>query len=156
MGRRCALQPPFLQIQLQHLGRNSKARLSCLTQAPPHDTPPSTNPTSEKEMTMPEALEMLKGRQYVPQKMSTIQRVLLLERFLRSPDSICAFKVACAVTTLAVLYWCDSTREFAQKYNLNTGIIPLVVGITPTLGQSWLSFLLQISGQGMGLLYGMM
>jgi len=132
-----------------------KARLSRLTQAPPHDTPSSTDPTSEKEMTMPEALEMLKGRQYVPQKMSTIQRVLLLERFLRSPDSICAFKVACAVTTLAVLYWCDSTREFAQKYNLNTGIIPLVVCITPTLGQSWLSFMLQISGQGMGLLYGM-
>ncbi|PLW14214.1 hypothetical protein PCANC_17833 [Puccinia coronata f. sp. avenae] len=119
------------------------------------DTLGSSHPYGEKEMTMPEALEMLKGRQHVPKKISLIQRVFLLEKFLRSPDSICAFKVACAVTTLAILYWCDSTRETAQKYNLNSAIIPLVVAITPTLGQSWLSFTLQISGQGLGLLYGM-
>ncbi|OAW00011.1 hypothetical protein PTTG_25139 [Puccinia triticina 1-1 BBBD Race 1] len=115
----------------------------------------STDQSPEEEMTMREALETLKGKQYVPTKMSLFERVRVIEKLLRSPDSTCAFKLACAVTTLAVLYWCDSTREFAQKYNLNTSVITLVVSITPTLGQSWLSFVLQISGQGMGLLYGM-
>ncbi|KAH9456904.1 hypothetical protein Pst134EA_020813 [Puccinia striiformis f. sp. tritici] len=115
----------------------------------------SSDSNLDEEMTMPEALETLKGKQYVPAKISLLERVLSVEKFLRSPNSICAFKVACAVTTLAVLYWCDSTRPFAQKYNLNSCIITIFVAITPTLGQSWLSFTLQISGQGMGLLYGM-
>ncbi|KAA1112897.1 hypothetical protein PGT21_014793 [Puccinia graminis f. sp. tritici] len=133
-----------------------KARLGFRTHRhSEHESRSSTDHSAEEEMTMREALETLKGNQYVPNKMSLLERVLLIEKFLRSPDSICAFKVACAVTTLAVLYWCDSTRDFAQKYNLNTAIITLVVAITPTLGQSWLSFMLQISGQGLGLLYGM-
>ncbi|WAR60309.1 hypothetical protein PtB15_9B246 [Puccinia triticina] len=133
-----------------------KARLGCRIQRHSANDPRlSTDQSPEEEMSMREALETLKGKQYVPIKMPLFERVLLIEKLLRSPDSICAFKVACAVTTLAVLYWCDSTREFAQKYNLNTAVITLVVSITPTLGQSWLSFTLQISGQGMGLLYGM-
>ncbi|KAH9456906.1 hypothetical protein Pst134EA_020814 [Puccinia striiformis f. sp. tritici] len=138
-----------------------KARLGFLAAADQRQTESNKTPQSshdsnlDKEMTMPEALETLKGIKYVPAKISPMEQFLWVEKFLRSPNSICAFKVACAVSTLAVLYWCDSTRPFAQKYNLNACIITIFVAITPTLGQSWLSFTLQISGQGMGLLYGM-
>ncbi|PLW14194.1 hypothetical protein PCANC_17832 [Puccinia coronata f. sp. avenae] len=107
-----------------------------------------------EEMTMQEALETLKGNQYLPKRTSVLERALWIEKFLRSPDSICASKVACAVTTLAILYWADATREFATTYNLHTAILPLIVSISPTLGQSWFSFILQISGVGIGLLYG--
>ncbi|KAA1096376.1 hypothetical protein PGT21_014414 [Puccinia graminis f. sp. tritici] len=110
---------------------------------------------ANEAMTMQEALETLKGKQYVPKKKSLLERTLQIEKFLRSPDSICAAKVACAVSTLAILYWAESTREFAETYNLNTAILPLIFAITPTLGQSWLSFTLQISGAGIGLLYSM-
>ncbi|KAH9456908.1 hypothetical protein Pst134EA_020816 [Puccinia striiformis f. sp. tritici] len=123
---------------------------------PEVENPLSLDNHADERMSMQEALETLKGKQYVPDKKTLLDRALLIEQFLRTPDSICAAKVACAVTTLAILYWSDSTREFAVTYNINTAILPLVFAINPTLGQSWLSFILQISGAAIGLLYGTM
>lgn len=128
------------------------------SQRPANSAPENSYPTESHlggDMSIREALETLKGRRYVPRKISFFERILYAEKLVRSPDSICAFKVACGVTILAVLFWCETTRDFAVRFNLNTAILPIVVSITPTLGQSWLSFMFQISGQGMGLLYGM-
>ncbi|WAR60313.1 hypothetical protein PtB15_9B250 [Puccinia triticina] len=118
------------------------------TSVPCHDC-------ADETMTMQEALETLKGERQVPYKKCLLEQALRIEKFARSPDSICAAKVACAVSTLGIMYWSNSTREFAKTYNLNTAILPLVVAITPTLGQSWLGFILQISGAAIGLLYSM-
>ncbi|KAG0142002.1 hypothetical protein CROQUDRAFT_67719 [Cronartium quercuum f. sp. fusiforme G11] len=119
----------------------------------------STSQTSEHdekvELSMRQALDSLEGRPHVPTKISVLRWLIRLEEYLRGPDSICAFKTACAVIVLGILFWANHTRKFAISFSLTSGLITVVVAITPTLGQSWLSFVFQILGQGLGLIYTM-
>lgn len=107
-------------------------------------------------LSMQKALDALEGRKHIPVKTSLLGRLILLEEYLRGPDSICAFKAACGVIVLGVLFWANNTRYFATNFSLTGGLITVVVAITPTLGQSWMSFIFQIFGQGLGLIYAMM
>lgn len=54
------------------------------------------------KMSLREALARLSGRDFVPIKKNFWTRVAELERMLRSPDSIYAFKTAAAVAVFAV------------------------------------------------------
>ncbi|MBW0465952.1 hypothetical protein O181_005667, partial [Austropuccinia psidii MF-1] len=114
-----------------------------------HTTEPDTN------LTIREALATLEKRDYHPVKVNWLQRFLRIEKFLRSSESCCAFKVSCGVIVLAIMFRSSITRNFALEYSLNSAIITITVAITPTLGQSWISFLFQVSGQGLGLIYSM-
>ncbi|MBW0463541.1 hypothetical protein O181_003256 [Austropuccinia psidii MF-1] len=109
----------------------------------------------DNNLTIREALDILEKRDHYPMKVNWLQQCLGVEKFLRSSESCCAFKVACGVIVLAIMFWSKTTRSFALDYSLNSAVITITVAITPTLGQSWLSFLLQISGQGLGLVYSM-
>ncbi|MBW0469961.1 hypothetical protein O181_009676 [Austropuccinia psidii MF-1] len=111
----------------------------------------------DRELTSEEALMIIRKRQHQPQPFKSwpLVRACKLEKFFKSPNSICALKTASAVMVVALMFWLDSTRDFALEYKLNSCVLTLVVGITPTLSQSWLSLMLQIGGQAMGLIYGM-
>lgn len=48
-----------------------------------------------------------------------------------------------------------SLSAFFVEYSLTGGLITLVVSMAPTLGQTLFTFVLQVSGTGLGSLYGM-
>ncbi|BGP28655.1 hypothetical protein JCM10296v2_000391 [Rhodotorula toruloides] len=108
------------------------------------------------KMSLREALARLSGRDFVPIKKNFWTRVAELERLLRSPDSIYAFKTAAAVAVFAVFLLAPSLHTFFINYGLTGGIITIVVAVSPTLGQSLVTFFLQILGTGMGSLIGLL
>ncbi|OAV91552.1 hypothetical protein PTTG_11781 [Puccinia triticina 1-1 BBBD Race 1] len=120
----------------------------------------SATTTGQDEDTYPEvttdqqAFDLLAGRQSSLGSMSLMRRLNAIDRFFRASNSIYAFKMACALTIIGTLFWADKTRDFALKYGLAASILTAAVGITPTLGQTWLSFISQLIGQGFGSVYG--
>ncbi|KAH9824975.1 hypothetical protein DFH28DRAFT_1077442 [Melampsora americana] len=118
----------------------------------------SSREESEEEkgnLTIREALDSLEGREHVPSKKSVLGWLIKLEDYLRGPDSICAFKGACGASVLGILFWVDKTRRFSTDFTFSSGLLTIIVAITPTLGQSWMSFMFQICGQSLGLVYTM-
>ncbi|KAH8929027.1 hypothetical protein BT69DRAFT_1276681 [Atractiella rhizophila] len=109
----------------------------------------------ERELSMREALALLEGREYTPEKVTIWHRYSRLEGFLRSPDSIYAIKATAAVIIYASLYWSTTTRAWFTHYTLTGGLITVVVALSPTLGQSLITFIFQVLGQGVGLIVGM-
>lgn len=56
-----------------------------------------------------------------------------------------------------MLFWAPSARlGFSVSYGINLGVLTIVVALSPTLGQSLFTFVLQIGGQGLGYIYGCM
>ncbi|GEM06176.1 transmembrane protein [Rhodotorula toruloides] len=108
------------------------------------------------KMSLREALARLSGRDFVPVQKSFWTRVAEMERLFRSPDSIYACKTAAAVAVFAVFLLAPSLHTFFINYGLTGGIITIVVAVSPTLGQSLLTFFLQILGTGMGSLIGLL
>ncbi|EGG03448.1 uncharacterized protein MELLADRAFT_90177 [Melampsora larici-populina 98AG31] len=127
-----------------------------------NETGSNVNPSSTEEsedekgnLSMREALDALEGREHIPSKRGVLGWLIRLEDYIRSPDSICAFKGACGASVLGILFWVDKTRRFSTDFTLSSGLLTIMVAITPTLGQSWMSFMFQICGQGLGLVYTM-
>ncbi|KAA1100579.1 hypothetical protein PGTUg99_024834 [Puccinia graminis f. sp. tritici] len=107
-----------------------------------------------KVKTDQQAFDMLACRQSAKGGMSLMRRLNAIDRFFRASNSIYAFKMACALTIIGTLFWADKTRSFALEYGLAASILTAAVGVTPTLGQTWLSFISQLIGQGFGSVYG--
>ncbi|KAF8305566.1 hypothetical protein DL93DRAFT_2089397 [Clavulina sp. PMI_390] len=120
--------------------------------------PPATNlPTipDEKEMTMREAIAHLEGRKYVPIVPTFWQRLKRLEEATHGENSVYALKVMGASLVFGALIWAEGSRAFFIKYNITGSLITVVVALTPTLGQSLRSFVLQIAGSSSGYIMGM-
>lgn len=106
-------------------------------------------------MSLREALAILESKPYTPPPPpSILQRLHSFQMWLERPDSIFALKTSAGVIVFASLYWADQTRTWFTQYSLTGGLIALVVAITPTLGQSLITFVFQILGQGLGYLFG--
>ncbi|BGP44750.1 hypothetical protein JCM10450v2_000564 [Rhodotorula kratochvilovae] len=108
------------------------------------------------KMTLREAVARLAGRDFVPPKKSFWVRIAELERLFRSPDSIYAAKTAAAVSVYGVFILAPSLKAFFVDYGLTSGIITIVVAMAPSLGQTLLTFVIQILGTGFGSLLGLL
>ncbi|GAA5972386.1 hypothetical protein JCM11641_002434 [Rhodosporidiobolus odoratus] len=111
-----------------------------------------TRPTSKDDkapkITLREALARLSGRDFTPKKLNLWQYIAQLEKLLRTDTSLYALKTSAAVSVYAVFLLAPSLRDFFVNYGLTSGIITIVVALAPTLGQTFLTFVLQILGVG--------
>lgn len=113
-------------------------------------------PKKASGMTLREAVAKLSGKAFEEERVSIWVRIARVERWFRSDTSIYAFKTACAVTVYAVFILAPSLSDFFVRYALTGGLVSIVVAMSPVLGQSFLTFVLQICGTGLGTLYGLL
>ncbi|KAK4055132.1 hypothetical protein OIV83_000412 [Microbotryomycetes sp. JL201] len=113
-------------------------------------------PKKKNGMSLREAVAKLTGRDFAPDKVSISARIASIERWFRTPTSIFAFKTACAVTVFNVFILAPSLTNWFVQYGLTGGLITITVALAPTLGQSLITFVLQILGTGLGTLYGLL
>ncbi|KAM0793556.1 hypothetical protein ACM66B_000993 [Microbotryomycetes sp. NB124-2] len=113
-------------------------------------------PKKKNGMSLREAVAKLSGRDFAPHKVSLAARVAMIEKWFRTPTSIFAFKTACAVTVFNVFILAPSLTSWFVQYGLTGGLITITVALAPTLGQSLITFVLQILGTGLGTLYGLL
>ncbi|KAH7097462.1 hypothetical protein BKA62DRAFT_774265 [Auriculariales sp. MPI-PUGE-AT-0066] len=90
------------------------------------DESTTTLPNTEQELSFKEAMALLENRTYT----------------------------AAGALVFAMLLFAASTRAFFINYALTSGVLTLIVSISPTLGQSLLTFVLQVAGSGIGYLWG--
>jgi len=110
--------------------------------------------TCPKVKTDKQAFDLLSCRQPSVEGINLMRRLNDIDRLFRGSNSIYAFKVACALAVIGALFWVGQTRNFALQYGLTASVLTAAVGVMPTLGQTWVSFVSQLIGQGVGLLYG--
>ncbi|KAK4052886.1 hypothetical protein OIO90_004162 [Microbotryomycetes sp. JL221] len=111
---------------------------------------------STSDLTLRQAVATVSGRHFEPEKISIMARIATIEKFFRSPTSLFAFKTACAVTVFTVFILAPSLTSWFVNYGLTGGLITIMVALAPTLGQSLITFILQILGTGFGTLYGLL
>ncbi|KAJ3323994.1 hypothetical protein HDV06_000970 [Boothiomyces sp. JEL0866] len=75
--------------------------------------------------------------------------------FMKTTNSIFAFKAATALITFLAIYLADGSRSFFTQYGLSGSIITVVVVLSPTLGATYFSAVLQLLGAISGNLMGM-
>ncbi|CCA70282.1 hypothetical protein PIIN_04221 [Serendipita indica DSM 11827] len=107
-----------------------------------------------RELSIKEALALLENKPFTPVKKSPIQRIEEFNKWLKSDTSIFAAKSAAAASVFATLIFASTTRQWFISYGLTSGLLTCVVALAPTLGQSLLTFVLQVSGSGLGTLVG--
>ncbi|KAG8934607.1 hypothetical protein FRC01_001708 [Tulasnella sp. 417] len=107
------------------------------------------------DLSFREAMSILEGRSCEPKQVNFWQRVHELKMWLLGPNSLYAAKTAGAATVFAIFIYAETTRSWFISYNLTGGLITVVVALAPTLGQSALTFLLQIAGSSIGYLVGL-
>ncbi|CCO31114.1 hypothetical protein BN14_05148 [Rhizoctonia solani AG-1 IB] len=104
----------------------------------------------DRELCVREALAILEQQEYVPKETNVWQKMERAKRLLESPTSIYAGKTAAATLIFAVLIWAPTTRQWFINYGLTGGLITVVVALTPTLGQTLFTFVMQIAGSAVG------
>ncbi|KAJ1303164.1 hypothetical protein OPQ81_011365 [Rhizoctonia solani] len=104
----------------------------------------------DRELRVREALAILEQKEYIPEKTNVWQKLERAKRLLESPKSIYAAKTAAATLIFAVLIWAPTTRQWFINYGLTGGLITVVVALTPTLGQTLFTFVMQIAGSAVG------
>jgi len=109
---------------------------------------------SERELSFKEAMALLENREYVRKRKTVWQRYKAIEEAARTPMSVFALKTATGALIFAMLLFAETTRQFFINYGLQVGVLTLVVSISPTLGQTLLTFVLQVAGSGTGYLWG--
>ncbi|KAH7097463.1 hypothetical protein BKA62DRAFT_446468 [Auriculariales sp. MPI-PUGE-AT-0066] len=107
-----------------------------------------------RELGFDEAMALLENRDYVPKTMTMWQRFKALEDAIRSPTSIFALKSAAGAVVFSVLLLAHGSRQWFINYGIQSGLLTLIVAISPTLGQTVLGMFLQVSGSGIGYLWG--
>ncbi|KAG8991644.1 hypothetical protein FRB93_002631 [Tulasnella sp. JGI-2019a] len=115
-------------------------------------------PASAKENTdlsLGEAMAMLEGRPYVRKTYTWGERIHQLRAMATDTTSLFALKSAAAATVFAMFIYCESTRLWFVQYALSSGLLTIVVALAPTLGQTAITFILQISGSSIGYLLGL-
>ncbi|EJU01750.1 hypothetical protein DACRYDRAFT_116214 [Dacryopinax primogenitus] len=109
----------------------------------------------QEDMCLQDALSQLEQREYIPKNVTLIQRMIAVEQWFRSPNSIYAFKVVLALCVFAVLLWAPVVRGWFISYALTSALPTIVIALSPTLGQSYLQFTFQILGTAIGNIAGM-
>ncbi|CAE6373431.1 unnamed protein product [Rhizoctonia solani] len=104
----------------------------------------------DRELCVREALATLEQQAYVPKETNVWQKLERAKRLFESPTSIYAAKTAAATLIFAVLIWAPATRQWFINYGLTGGLITVVVALTPTLGQTLFTFVMQIAGSSVG------
>jgi hypothetical protein len=89
----------------------------------------SASGEQNKEYSMKEAMALLEGREYVPNKPTIWQRLHKLESKTHSPSSIYAMKVAGAALVFGTLLWAEGYRAFFIKYNITGSLLTIVVAL---------------------------
>ncbi|ELU44412.1 hypothetical protein AG1IA_01553 [Rhizoctonia solani AG-1 IA] len=100
----------------------------------------------DRELCVREALAILEQQEYVPQNVNIWQKLERAKRLFESPTSIYAGKTAAAT----LIFWAPATRQWFINYGLTGGLITVVVALTPTLGQTLFTFVMQIAGSAVG------
>ncbi|TPX30801.1 hypothetical protein SmJEL517_g05726 [Synchytrium microbalum] len=80
-----------------------------------------------------------------PPPITLRKRIVLFLRFFSSPPSIYALKGSTAVLILAIVLF--NQASFFIQFTLNTAVITLLVMISPSLGQTYLSFFTNLCGK---------
>ncbi|KAG8830689.1 hypothetical protein FRC17_004437 [Serendipita sp. 399] len=115
---------------------------------------PEESQEEARELSIKEALALLENKKYTPQSRSIIARIVHFNKWLQSDVSVFAAKSAAAASVFATLIFASTTKQWFINYGLTSGLLTCVVALAPTLGQSLLTFILQISGSGLGTLVG--
>ncbi|KAM0793227.1 hypothetical protein ACM66B_000693 [Microbotryomycetes sp. NB124-2] len=103
-----------------------------------------------------EALAVLHGDHYISPRVSGWQRLARFEKWLHCDRSLYALKVACGATIYAVFILTPDLQDsLFLRLNMTTSLITVIVAISPTLGNTLSTWALQLSGTGLGSLYGM-
>lgn len=66
-----------------------------------------------------------------------------------------AIKCGLGATLYTIFLTVGSLQEFFISYGMLSSLITVIVGITPSLGQSFLTFTLQLAGTGIGNVFGL-
>ncbi|GAA6004360.1 hypothetical protein JCM10207_000685 [Rhodosporidiobolus poonsookiae] len=111
---------------------------------------------ADEAMSVRQAIAKLSGRDFVPKPRNFWRTIAELERLVRTDTSIYALKTAAAVSVYAVFLLAPSLSSFFINYGLTAGIITLVVAMAPSLGQTLITFVIQILGTGVGALLGLL
>lgn len=88
-----------------------------------------SGPSTEKEMTMKEAMALLEGREYIPETLNIWQRLHKLEALTHTPSSVYAMKLAAAAIVFGSLIWAEGSREFFILYNISGSLLTIVVAL---------------------------
>ncbi|KAG8964460.1 hypothetical protein FRC03_001776 [Tulasnella sp. 419] len=118
--------------------------------------PPGTVAANEeKDLSLGEAMAVLESRPHQKEKRSIWHYVHDIKVFLLGSDSVYAAKTSAAATIYSILLLADTTRQWFISYSMTGGLLTVVVALAPTLGQSALTFILQIAGSALGYLIGL-
>ncbi|KAI5477284.1 hypothetical protein MNV49_006505 [Pseudohyphozyma bogoriensis] len=121
-----------------------------------HDDP-SEDETPKTKLSLGQAVANLRGEgsAFKPSRSSLWKDIASLEKLARSDTSLYAFKTACAVIVYTVFILAPSLQKFFTTYGLTSGILTIVVAMSPTLGNSILVFAIQIASTSFGTIFGM-
>ncbi|KZW03135.1 hypothetical protein EXIGLDRAFT_828873 [Exidia glandulosa HHB12029] len=117
---------------------------------------PDIESASATPMTYQEALPLISNRPFralTTTKMSWRRIYVQLENAFTSPTSIFALKTAAGCIAFAMLLFAKTTRGFATGYAVTPGVMNFFIAMSPTLGQSILVFVSQMSGAVIGSLW---
>ncbi|KAF8488906.1 hypothetical protein JB92DRAFT_1405681 [Gautieria morchelliformis] len=117
----------------------------------PHKKPK----VDERGLSLPEAIALLEKRPYEPVRLNIWQHLDRIQHAIQSPMSLFAAKTAVAASVFATLIYASAPRSWFISFSLTSGMLTIVVALAPTLGQSILTFVLQIAGSGIGYLWGL-
>ncbi|KAG8908778.1 hypothetical protein FRB99_003016 [Tulasnella sp. 403] len=120
--------------------------------------PATSDPESDEyaDLSLAQAIAILESRPWQPKKLTIWHRVHALKMWFLGSNSLYALKSAAATTVFAIFIYANKTRQWFISYSLTGGLITVVVALAPTIGQSALTFMLQIVGSSIGYLFGLL
>ncbi|KAG8888780.1 hypothetical protein FRB98_006792 [Tulasnella sp. 332] len=109
----------------------------------------------DTELSLAEAMAMLESRPYVRKQYTWGERIHQIRAKVTDQTSLFALKAAAAATVYAMFIYAAKTRSWFVSYALSSGLLTIVLALAPTLGQSAVTFILQIGGSSIGYLLGL-
>lgn len=107
-------------------------------------------------MTLQQALASLRRVDYHPPKKPWITYLIKAEKWLRQDHSLYAAKVAVGAAVYTTLLLAPGTKErLFLRFGEVSALITISVAIQPTMGGTFATWILQLSGTGVGALYGL-
>ncbi|KAF8585693.1 hypothetical protein K439DRAFT_1660110 [Ramaria rubella] len=132
---------------------------------PPSKASKAADDDSDDDLTLPKALALLERKTYTPVQLNFWQHLDNFQQLVQSPTSVYAAKTAAAASVFGTLIYASNPRPWFLNYSLTSGMLTIVVALAPpnlngtminrTLGQSILTFVVQIAGSGIGYLWGL-
>lgn len=82
---------------------------------------------------------------------SIAQRIM---RMLTTDQAIGAMKVTIGLLAMLSILWADESRNWFQEHAVQTGTVPLILALMPTLGGSMLAWIAELFGTVSGAIWG--